>query len=48
MAICVECGKDKLREYQEIRTQRKTTITICNDCMKKYKRASEGSSSERR
>ena len=48
MAICIECKRDKLRDYQEIRTQRKTTVVICDDCMKKYKRASEGSSSERR
>lgn len=49
MAICVECGKDKLRDYQEIRTQRRTTIIICNECMKKYNRASaNGSSLERR
>lgn len=38
MAICMDCKKDKLTDYQEINTRRKTKVIICNECLKKYQR----------
>ena len=38
MAICRDCGKDKVTGYQEIHTRRKTIVIICNECLKKYQR----------
>lgn len=33
MAICKECGHEVLA-YQKIQTKRKTTVIICNQCIR--------------
>lgn len=38
MPICVDCKKECSTGMQEIHTQRKTVIYICNNCIKKYRR----------
>lgn len=35
MPICRECNKDVVSNYQTIQTKRKTTIVICNECLRK-------------
>ena len=35
MAVCRECEKIIYSSYQEIKTGRKTTVVICNDCIAK-------------
>ena len=35
MAVCRECEKTIYSSYQEIKTVRKTTVIICNDCLTK-------------
>lgn len=37
MAICRECGRDWLTNYQTIQTKRKSTVIICNECLGKMK-----------
>ena len=37
MPICRECNKEVVNNYQTIQTKRKTTVVICNECLKKIK-----------
>lgn len=38
MAICSDCGKDVLTNYQTIETKRGSKVYICNDCVRKTQR----------
>lgn len=38
MPICVDCNQEVVLNYQTIQTKRHTTIYICDECLKKYKR----------
>ena len=40
MAICRECNKDVMVDFQTIQTKRKTTVYICNKCLEKMKEES--------
>lgn len=37
MAICRECNKEVLTDFQEIKTKRKSTVVICNKCLEEMK-----------
>lgn len=35
--ICRECNREVIGNYQMIQTKRKTTVYICNECLKKIR-----------
>ena len=38
MAVCEDCKKEVVRDYQTVETKRHTKLYFCNECMSRYKR----------
>lgn len=47
MAICVECNREILINYQTIETKRGSKVIICDECMKKYRRSDSARDSKK-
>ena len=48
MPICMDCKKEVVENYHEIKTKRKTTVITCYECMKKYRRGNQENATDSR